>query len=260
MKKHILVAATLIFAACSSGTAVPNGGDAGSDTQTDGDSVDADNRQQDANGSDATSGSQDALGGQDAIVGQDASVSQDASSSADAMTTGQGDGTPMRNACTGNFGNALDTQFGRLDGYLVSIVRPGGSHSCNGDSGHVHFQVLIQGSVYDVAVNTDTQQVSRDVGLPDGDWNEGWHTNMRLDYVALGLHDTDFSNPAPDAASAIESFVANANHVSIFATGYGPTGAHDVHRRNGGNDGAIIIDPLSSSPHALFFRFTTQSF
>jgi hypothetical protein len=46
----------------------------------------------------------------------------------------------------------------------------------------------------------------------------------------------------------------------VFATGYGPTGIHDVHRNGGGRDGAIVVRPLSSPAHLLFFHFTDQSF
>jgi len=36
------------------------------------------------------------------------------------------DGTPTRQTCTSNFGDALSAQatYGRLDGYLVAIVPP----------------------------------------------------------------------------------------------------------------------------------------
>ena len=54
--------------------------------------------------------------------------------------------------------------------------------------------------------------------------------------------------------------MANANHVSIFATGYGPGGAHLVHRNGGGNDGAIVLDPLAPKAHLFVFHFSNQSF
>src|SRR5438067_2630794 len=71
---------------------------------------------------------------------------------------GNGDGTPTRQSCTGSFGSQLSSRFGRLDGYVVSVVAPGGSRACNGDSGHVHLQLSMNGKIYDVAVNTDALQ------------------------------------------------------------------------------------------------------
>src|SRR4051794_24097371 len=63
------------------------------------------------------------------------------------------DGAPTRIACTSSFGAALTNTptFGRLDGYLVAIVPPGGGSACNADSSHLHLQVRMNGAVYDVA-------------------------------------------------------------------------------------------------------------
>lgn len=185
----------------------------------------------------------------------------DASASPDSAPPSSGDGTPTRQPCTGNFGNALTTTHGRLDGYLVSIVNVGGSSSCNGDSSHVHLQVLMKNSVYDVAVNVDTLIAERDIPIPDGVWSEGWHTSDPLDYAQLGLHSSDFKQPASQSALAqqIESELANVNHISVFATGYGPTGAHLVHRNGGGNDGAIVAQPLSGQAHLMMFTFTSSA-
>ena len=180
-----------------------------------------------------------------------------------AMPPSPGDGTPMRNACTptGSLGNGLTTTHGRLDGYLVSIIPVGGGHACNGDSTHVHLQVLMSNSVYDVAVNVDSLFAERDLPLPDAAWSEGWHTNDALDYASLGLHSTDFTQPASMSALAqqIETELANVNHISVFATGYGPSGAHLVHRQSGGRDGAVVLHPLASPAHALLFSFTTSA-
>jgi hypothetical protein len=189
----------------------------------------------------------------------DAGTTQDAAMSTDSGTGDPGDGTPTRMQCTGNFGNALSAQFGRMDGLLVSVIPPGGPSSCNGDARHVHLQVLIQGSVYDVAVNTDTLEATRDMPLPNGAWSEGWHPGLTNDYTQYGLHSTDFTTPS-NAAQSIENFVATANHVSIFATGYGPTGAHDVHRHPSTGDGMIVIDPLASTAHVMMFCFNTDTF
>lgn len=171
-----------------------------------------------------------------------------------------GDGSITRIACTGNFGNQLSSRFGRLDGTIVSVVAPGGSRTCNGDSSHVHLQVAMNGKTYDVAINTDALSDATDIGLPGSAWSEGWHTGVSLDYAQLGVHSTSFTSASASAtAQKIESFVANANHVSIFATGYNASGVHLVHRNGNKTDGAVIINP-TTTPRALLFRFADQSF
>jgi hypothetical protein len=173
------------------------------------------------------------------------------------------DGTPTRVACTSNFGAALTEGHGRMDGFLVSIVAPGAGPQCNDDTGHVHLQVEINGAIYDVAVNTDVLYDEVDIALPGGAWSQGWHPGEYLDYpTTLGLHAAAFTTATPAAlAQKVESELAAANHISIFGTGYGPTGAHDIHREGGaGDDGAIVINPLSPLAHLLVFRFSTDSF
>ena len=65
------------------------------------------------------------------------------------------DGAPSRVPCTGQFGATMTTVFGRLDGFLVAIVPPGGG-GCAADADHLHLQVKANGSVYDLAVNVGT--------------------------------------------------------------------------------------------------------
>lgn len=164
-------------------------------------------------------------------------------------------------ACTSSFGSALTTDHGRLDGYLVSIVPPS-THACNGDSQHLHLQVKAGGAVYDVAVNVDGLEAEADAALPGTPWTEGWHAGEELDYPKdLALHAATFTLTGLAAVrQRVETALANANHVAIYTTGYGPAGGHLVHRQGGGRDGAIVIDPLGPKPHLLAFRFDTQSF
>lgn len=194
------------------------------------------------------------------IDSTDASSFDGASPSADAgvdVNPTVGDGTPVRNACTNTLGQGLTKTFGRLDGTIVSIV-PTTKTSCNGDTAHIHLQVLMQGSVYDVAVNVDGLMAETTHAMVQGAWTEGWHSPAKLDYPAdLSEHSPAF---ATTNAVALEQKLASVNHVSIFATGYGPDGAHLVHRNGGGHDGAVVLWPLSDSPDFLVFRFPTQSF
>jgi len=202
----------------------------------------------------ACSGSSVVLPIDSADAGVDASPVVDAGVDADPTV---GDGTPVRNACTNTLGQGLTKTFGRLDGTIVSIV-PTTKTSCNGDTAHIHLQVLMQGGVYDVAVNVDGLMAETTHALVDGAWAEGWHSPVKLDYPAdLAEHSPAF---ATTNAAALEQKLASVNHVSVFATGYGPDGAHLVHRNGGGHDGAVVLWPLSDSPDFLVFRFSNQSF
>lgn len=190
-------------------------------------------------------------GGPDAGSGRDASVVVP-------------DGTPVRRDCTDLFGSGLSAIHGRLDGILVSVV-PESTGACNNDPDHLHLQVEVAGEVYDVAINIsdpdDVDFTKRDFALPGGPWVEGWHSNTPLDYVALGLHADQF-DPTPETTlrQDLLAELASVNHIAVFMTGYGPTGGHDVHRRNGGNDGALFLEPLSTPAHGLFFHFANQAF
>ena len=180
---------------------------------------------------------------------------------------GQPDGTATRRTCTNTLGNALTAQHGRLDGTLVAIVAPG-ARTCNGDSDHVHLQVQANGAVYDVAVNVHDNTggnvfyLARDGAPWPFSWVEGWHPNVPLGYRALGLTAGQFTAfPLTTLAGKITTELAGVNHVSIFATGYGPDGIHNVHFGDGyGYDGAIVIRPLSSNARTLYFHFADQSF
>ncbi len=179
------------------------------------------------------------------------------------------DGTPTRtSSCTPTSqetGTAINTAHGRLDGFVTYVLPVNGSRSCNGDSGHIHVQVRANGSIYDVAVNVgslpgDAALYEADMVLPDGAWSEGWH-NDALSYKSLGLTSSQFTPQDPTAlAQKLESELASANHISVFGTAYSSkNGCHDIHYYNG-NDGALVLQPLSATPHVLFFRFSNQSF
>ncbi len=175
---------------------------------------------------------------------------------------GSPDGPPTRLQCTGSLGSSLSSQHARLDGYVVAVIAPGQGKQCNGDSSHVHLQVRMNNQIYDVAANVDGQMTTRDAPLLAGPWAEGWHTADALNYPTdLGAHSADFTMTGTNAvASAVENELAQANHVSIFCTGYGPDGCHLVHRQGTGRDGAIVINPLSPTARWLLFDFTGDGF
>jgi hypothetical protein len=187
----------------------------------------------------------------------------------DAGGGGTGDGTPTRQPCTGTFGSAMTATFGRLDGFLVAIVNPNTTTSCRGDDNHIHLQVRVNGGIEDIAVNaastTGNPNVDfRTVGaaLRGGAWSEGWHPGQTLDYPGnLGVSSTSFTEETlTQLTASVDNAIANANHVSIFGTGFDGTGGHLIHRQGGSHDGAIVINPTTSNPTYLLFHFTTQSF
>lgn len=182
------------------------------------------------------------------------------------------DGTPTRMPCTSSFGNKLTSSptFGRLDGYLVAIVPPGGS-ACNADSDHVHLQVRMSGAIYDIAIDAtngvthidDVHTVTMDRAMPVNTlpWAEGWHTGLLVDYISMGVHSTDIPlMTKAEIVSALQTDLASANHISIYATTYGSDGAHLVHRNSGGHDGVIVTEPLSTPSHVRLFSFSDQTF
>jgi hypothetical protein len=177
------------------------------------------------------------------------------------------DGTPTRRTCTSQFGNALTTTFGRLDGFLVAIVPPGGG-PCNADDSHVHLQIQVMNQTYDVAVDVansagpdDVHTTTREMALPGAAWSEGWHTGVSVDYIGFGIHSTDLTlETKAQLTTDIMTDLATVNHISVFATGYGPDGVHLVHREGSLHDGLIVTQPLSPTAHLRLFSFSTQTF
>jgi hypothetical protein len=182
-------------------------------------------------------------------------------------------GAVMRNAeCTSTSdqtGTAVSTSHGRLDGTLVYVVGVGQGKQCNGDDSHVHLQIEVSGSVYDVAVDIGTAPndlagiYEESMAVPGGAWAEGWHGSDTLAYPSLNIHSSSFTTMQPDAlGSDVETLLASTSKISIFCTGYSQgNGCHDVHYENGdGKDGAIVLNPTLATSQVLFFRFASQSF
>jgi len=171
------------------------------------------------------------------------------------------DGTPTRIACSSTLGHGLTPAHGRLDGVLVSLVSPTETH-CPSDPDHLHLQVRMNGDVYDIAVNLDGFEGEVDAPLAGVPYSEGWH-EMDLDYVAaFGLHSPTISlTSAFSIRSRVEAVLTKANHISVYGTGYdGSDGAHLIHRKVTGNDGALVINPLGAKAHVIAFRFDTDTF
>lgn len=178
------------------------------------------------------------------------------------------DGMPIRRPClqTPTGSGLAASQYGRLDGFLVAVV-PLDYRGCQGDDDHLHLQVLVDGKIYDIAVNVgaDVHSQTFDRALFAPAWSEGWHpdgsSDIFVEYTGLGLHSDTMPLPGTTAlVQAMTADLAYANHISIYAIGYGPDGAHLVHRNGGGRDGLIVTHPLAGVAHARAFSFTDQSF
>ena len=237
---------SLLAAGCSSAPADDDGSGAND--------LSADRKKKDAGAADA---------GRDSGVDAGKDAGHDSGTGSDA---GGGDGTPVRDACTSELGSALKGSFGRLDGTVVSIVDPGGSSKCNGDSSHLHIQVLMDGDVYDVAVNVDGGYwYQADVPLPGSPWSEGFYEDS-LDYEkTLGVSSTKFTAISQSALTTqLEQQLATVNHITTYGTIYtgsdAGSGMHDIHHESTNKDGAIFLRPLSSPAHMLLFRFAGDTF
>jgi hypothetical protein len=185
----------------------------------------------------------------------------DGSAQDDSAAPAFSDGTPTRTACSDTLGMGLSPEHGRLDGTLVSIVPATGAH-CPSDPDHLHLQVLMNGANYDIAINLDGLEGEIDAPLPGIPFAEGWHP-MDLDYPTdLGLHSDALTVTTPAMIRArVEAQLVNANHISVFGTGYpGSDGAHLIHRKATAHDGALVINPLGAKAHVIAFRFSTDTF
>lgn len=128
------------------------------------------------------------------------------------------------------------------------------------------------GGVYRMVVNVQSDKGSdrrvrfREFGspLPAPSFADGWHTGITLNYAALGAHSSSGFEPL-DMQPLIERLVGDLEigaPIAVYATsGNGITdSAHLVHRVNGTNDGAVVVDPMSDAPTFLMFHFAEQSF
>jgi hypothetical protein len=266
----IVCSSPLLLAACSGSSGYAATGTPVSPSSSDADSNDAGRRSDDASipvvdpGQDGASPPPNEDSGTYDPSGDDAG----SASALDASL-----GPPARDStCTPlsqQTGTAVNTTHGRLDGTLVYVLPIDGSNSCNGDSAHVHLQVEVSGSVYDVAVDIgksgdEVGWYEKTMAVPGGTWAEGWHGSDELGYESLGLTSSAFTTLAPtDMGNEVESLLANTSQISIFCTGYTPgdNGCHDVHYEDGtSQDGALVLDPTSATSPVVFFNFTGQSF
>jgi hypothetical protein len=167
-----------------------------------------------------------------------------------------------------SFGDALATGFGRIDGVISAIQMPNDQACSMPNRDHLILQVLMDGAVYRMVVNTDVRVVELEHALPAPAFGEGWHTGIALDYAKdLGASSTSFADPGDMAATVTKILGAglkDGDHVSVYATsGAGrPESAHLVHRNDSpaNTDGAIVVRPDGATPTFVLFAFDNQTF
>ncbi len=192
----------------------------------------------------------------------------DASSAVDAV-----DAFKPTGLCATTFGAALTEGFGRIDGTVYSVQKPSDSTCTFPNSDHVILQVLMNGAVYRLVVNVQSDRAGSDPkiliatlphALPAPAFAEGWHAAAPLDYVtSLGAHsDASFTAlTLVDATTKIATDVKVGDPIAVYGTsGAGrPESAHLIHRNATNEDGAIVLDP-TTSPKFMLFHFDDQTF
>ena len=167
-----------------------------------------------------------------------------------------------------SFGDKLTTGFGRIDGVISAIQMPNDQTCSMPNRDHLILQVLMNGAVYRLVVNTDVKMLELEHALPAPAFAAGWHTGIALDYAKdLGAASTAFTDPGDMAATVQKTIAAGlavGDPVSVYATsGDGrPESAHLVHRNTNvaNTDGAIVVHPDLASPKFLLFAFDNQTF
>lgn len=171
--------------------------------------------------------------------------------------------------CVGQFGQALTSAYGRLDGTVVAVVRPADSQCPQPNSDHVVLEVSMKGSVYRAVINIQSDFGDPVVGyaivshaLPAPAFEEGWHTGIFFDYVVdLGVHSNMFKPiPLTELADAVACSLEIGQKVAVYSFSSGGSSSHKVHRNSAKQDGAIVVDADGPSPKVLLFRFADQIF
>lgn len=180
-------------------------------------------------------------------------------------------GAPRRLPCAprGSLASDLPTNAdGALEGELVSIVPPGSGGACPNDTDHLHLQILVGTSRYDVAITINDTTSTSPMGIFTKDIASGptaaagW-SSARFDYPTnLGVHSTDFTPLAKtELVARWLTELKDASHVSVHGLSYSDgTGLHDVHRNGGGHDGVVLVHRGGGVDHAIAERFATSVF
>lgn len=171
--------------------------------------------------------------------------------------------------CVDTFGQELTDDYARLDGTIVAFVKPSDTQCEGVNDDHGILEVEMGGAVYRMVINVGApgepliRYAAIEHDLPNPDFEEGWHTNVQLDYViSFDVHaNEDFDAvESVTLAQTISDELVIGEKVSVYATSSGGSSAHLIHRQTGNKDGAIFLHPDSSSPRVLLFHFDNQTF
>jgi hypothetical protein len=171
--------------------------------------------------------------------------------------------------CAASFGSALAAPYGRLDGTVQAILKPGNMTCALPNRTHIVLQVKALGEVYRMVVNVLSTGADPDVRfaqvskpLPAPAFAEGWQPTAKLDYATnFDMHNADFNKvPAVELADKVVDAINLGEEISVYASTSGGNSAHLVHRNKPNADGAIIVAPNSASPRVLMFHFSEQIF
>lgn len=188
-----------------------------------------------------------------------------------------GEDAALTGKCSATFGTALTDGFGRIDGVVYAVQKPSDVDCAMADKSHVVVQVLMEGAVYRLVVNLESDVGGADPkirfvtfphAMPAPEYAEGWRTGVPLDYAnLLGAHsgDAGFAPLTPaEAATKIAAEVKVGDAISVYAvsTPGQSSSAELVHRNDPGKneDGAIVVGPTSATPKFLLFHFADQTF
>jgi len=216
----------------------------------------------------------------DAFPTVDPGTSRDEASTeptADANDAGALDAAAMPDGqCASTFGSSLTPGFGRLDGIVYAVQKPSDKGCAFPNNTHVILQVLMNGAVHRVAIALSSTRAGTDprmrqrtfpsllLGPP---YSEGWHTNVKLDYVQnLALRNDEDGGFVPitkeDLIAELEKELVIGSKVSVYSTSDKgrPDSAHLVHRNKTDEDGALVVDATSYRPRYFLFHFDGQTF
>jgi len=184
-----------------------------------------------------------------------------------------GEQTDKAAACARSFGDALKVEYGRLDGIVSAVVKPSDTTCTQPLADHVVVEVKMQGHVYRILVETKHTSAPMNVDarvryhafdaafMPHGNWAEGWHPGVVLDYPAtLGIRAGMFTPvESADLIARVSHEIVVGDKISIYADATSGSSATNVHRQNG-SDGAILLHPDTGTPRVLAFHFDGQMF
>ena len=172
-------------------------------------------------------------------------------------------------ACAKTFGSGLKVEYGRLDGVITAIVKPTDVQCTQPIADALVLEVKMSGDVYRMIL--DTKYANAPAGFdsrmrfyeldtafaPHGNWYEGWHQGLNLDYGStIGLRSGMFSPiEQADLVKKLTSGIHIGDRISIYAYGQSSASANGIRRLGGGQDGAIMLHADTGTPHIYAFHF-----